>query len=87
MDLLSRLLSLMPVSGRLEIRCHFGAPWAIEEETAGMREIPYHVLLSGTPSASGPAISCCFPPVARIAFMTAAACRRSLPSNGGTNRC
>jgi AraC family transcriptional regulator, activator of mtrCDE len=48
MDLLSRLLSLMPVSGRLEIRCHFGAPWAIEEETAGMREIPYHVLLSGT---------------------------------------
>ncbi|CAB3748740.1 cupin domain-containing protein [Paraburkholderia humisilvae] len=48
MDLLSRLLSLMPVSGRLEVRCHFGAPWAIEEETAGMREIPYHVLLSGT---------------------------------------
>ncbi|GAB2898600.1 AraC family transcriptional regulator [Paraburkholderia jirisanensis] len=48
MDLLSRLLSLMPVSGRLEIRCHFGAPWAIEEDTAGVREIPYHVLLSGT---------------------------------------
>ncbi|MFC0400278.1 cupin domain-containing protein [Paraburkholderia rhizosphaerae] len=48
MDLLSRLLSLMPVSGRLEVRCHFGAPWAIEEDTAGMREIPYHVLLSGT---------------------------------------
>jgi AraC family transcriptional regulator, activator of mtrCDE len=48
MDLLSRLLALMPVSGRLEVRCHFGAPWAIEEETAGIREIPYHVLLSGT---------------------------------------
>jgi AraC family transcriptional activator of mtrCDE len=48
MDLLSRLLSLMPVSGRLEVRCHFGAPWAIDEEPAGVREIPYHVLLSGT---------------------------------------
>jgi len=55
--LLSRLLSLMPVSGRLEVRCHFGAPWAIEEDTAGIREIPYHVLLSGTAvveDANGP---------------------------------
>jgi AraC family transcriptional activator of mtrCDE len=47
MDLLSRFLSLMPVSGRVDIRCHFGAPWAIEEGPAGVREIPYHVLLSG----------------------------------------
>jgi AraC family transcriptional activator of mtrCDE len=47
MDLLSRLLSLMPVSGRLDVRCHVGAPWAIEQSTAGVREIPYHVLLSG----------------------------------------
>jgi AraC family transcriptional activator of mtrCDE len=47
MDLLSRLLSLMPVSGRLEVRCHFDAPWAIEQGKAGVREIPYHVLLSG----------------------------------------
>jgi AraC family transcriptional activator of mtrCDE len=48
MDLLSRLLSLMPVSGRLDVRCHFGAPWAIEHAPAGVREIPYHVLLSGS---------------------------------------
>ncbi|MBN3757074.1 AraC family transcriptional regulator [Paraburkholderia sp. Tr-20389] len=47
MDLLSRFLSLMPVSGRVDVRCHFGAPWAIEEGPAGVREIPYHVLLSG----------------------------------------
>jgi AraC family transcriptional activator of mtrCDE len=47
MDLLSRVLSLIPVTGRLELRCHFGAPWKIEEEVAGVREIPYHVLLSG----------------------------------------
>jgi len=47
MDLLSRLLSLIPVTGRLEMRCHFGAPWKIDEGVAGVREIPYHVLLSG----------------------------------------
>jgi AraC family transcriptional regulator, activator of mtrCDE len=48
MDLLSRLLSLMPVTGRLEVRCRYAAPWAINQETAGVREIPYHVLLSGS---------------------------------------
>ena len=48
MDLLSRLLDLMPVSGRLDVRCHFGAPWRIEQTQAGAREMPYHVLLSGS---------------------------------------
>jgi AraC family transcriptional regulator, activator of mtrCDE len=47
MDLLSRVLSLIPVSGRLDVRCHFGAPWAITQGHAAAREIPYHVLLSG----------------------------------------
>jgi len=47
MDLLSRVLSLIPVSGRLDVRCHFGAPWAIAQGSAAVREIPYHVLLSG----------------------------------------
>lgn len=47
MDLLSRLLSLMPVSGRIDIRCHLGAPWSVPHEQAGVREIPYHVLLRG----------------------------------------
>ncbi|MFT0174743.1 AraC family transcriptional regulator [Paraburkholderia mimosarum] len=47
MDLLSRVLSLIPVSGRLDVRCHFGAPWAITQGHAAEREIPYHVLLSG----------------------------------------
>jgi AraC family transcriptional activator of mtrCDE len=47
MDLLSRLLSLMQVSGRVDVRCHFGAPWAIEEGPAGGREIRYHVVLAG----------------------------------------
>ncbi|RFU49377.1 AraC family transcriptional regulator [Paraburkholderia sp. DHOC27] len=47
MDLLSRVLSLIPVSGRLDVRCHFGAPWEIDHGKAAVREIPYHVLLSG----------------------------------------
>ncbi|MFL9875779.1 AraC family transcriptional regulator [Paraburkholderia megapolitana] len=47
MDLLSRLLSLIPVTGRLELRCLFGAPWKIDQAVSGVREIPYHVLLSG----------------------------------------
>jgi AraC family transcriptional activator of mtrCDE len=47
MDLLSRLLALMPVAGRLDVRCHFGAPWRIDEPAAETREIPYHVLLRG----------------------------------------
>jgi AraC family transcriptional activator of mtrCDE len=47
MDLLSRLLSLMPVSGRLDVQCHFGSPWRIDEPAADAREIAWHVLLSG----------------------------------------
>jgi len=47
MDVLSRLLALAPVSGRLEVRCHFGAPWRIEEPPARDGEVPYHVLLRG----------------------------------------
>ncbi|WDD91228.1 AraC family transcriptional regulator [Burkholderia sp. FERM BP-3421] len=47
MDLLSRLLTLMPVTGRLDARCHFGAPWRLDHPASGAREIPYHVLLRG----------------------------------------
>jgi AraC family transcriptional activator of mtrCDE len=47
MDLLSRFLSLTPVNGRIDERCHFGSPWVVEVGTAGVHEIPYHVLLAG----------------------------------------
>ncbi len=47
MDLLSRLLALMPVTGQLDARCQFGAPWRIDGAAAGEREIHYHVLLGG----------------------------------------
>jgi len=47
-DWLSRLLSIMPVTGRLDVRCHYSAPWKIayEESKAGI--MPYHVILAGT---------------------------------------
>lgn len=47
MKLLDRLLSLMPVAGRLDVRCHFGSPWRLDEPPAGEWEIRYHVLLRG----------------------------------------
>lgn len=47
MKLLDRLLSLMPVAGRLDVRCHFGSPWRLDEPAAGEWEIRYHVLLRG----------------------------------------
>jgi AraC family transcriptional activator of mtrCDE len=47
MDLLSRLLSLVPVTGKLDERCHFGSPWQIVKPEAGAHEIAYHVVLTG----------------------------------------
>jgi len=47
-DWLSRLLGLLTVAGRLEIRCTYGAPWRIEHGTSAAREMPYHLVLKGT---------------------------------------
>ncbi len=47
MDVLSQWLALMPVSGQVETRCHFGAPWRIAPGPAAQLEIPFHVLLDG----------------------------------------
>jgi len=47
MELLDRLLSLMPVTGRLDVRCHFGSPWRIDHPESNEWEFPYHVLLRG----------------------------------------
>ncbi|XQM33865.1 HTH araC/xylS-type domain-containing protein [Cupriavidus sp. H19C3] len=48
MDWLSHLLDIMPVSGRLEIRCVYGAPWRVTYEQSSPGEMPYHVILSGS---------------------------------------
>ncbi len=47
-DWLSRLLKLVPVSGRVEHRCFFGAPWQLTFDPAGEGEIPYHIVLAGS---------------------------------------
>lgn len=47
-DWLSHLLDLVPVSGRVEHHCLFGAPWRLELERSGAGEIPYHIVLAGT---------------------------------------
>ncbi|MDY0745545.1 AraC family transcriptional regulator [Paucibacter sp. R3-3] len=47
MDLLSQLLALTPVTGHLDIRCHFGAPWLLDEPPAAPLVIRYHALLDG----------------------------------------
>ena len=31
MDWLSQLFEMMPVRGRLDLRCHYGAPWRIDQ--------------------------------------------------------
>jgi AraC family transcriptional activator of mtrCDE len=59
MDLLDRLLGLMPVTGALDLRCQFGAPWRLYHRVSESHEIPYHILLRGMSvieDGAGPAI-------------------------------
>jgi AraC family transcriptional regulator, activator of mtrCDE len=48
MDWLSRLFEMMPVRGRLDLRCSYGAPWRIEQGPGEANEIPYHAVLAGS---------------------------------------
>jgi AraC family transcriptional activator of mtrCDE len=54
-DWLSCLLELVPVSGRVEHRCFFGAPWRLELDTSEAGEIPYHIVLAGSAVFDDPA--------------------------------
>lgn len=54
-DWLSLLLEMMPVSGRLDIRCFLAAPWRIEYEQSPPGEIPYHVVARGSAVLEVPA--------------------------------
>lgn len=47
-DWLSRLLHMVPVSGRVEVRCLYGAPWQVVYDPSPPGEIPYHVVLAGS---------------------------------------
>ncbi|WP_422964148.1 AraC family transcriptional regulator [Undibacterium sp. TJN25] len=48
MDWLSHLLKLIQISGRLDVRCVYGAPWRVVYDRSKEGEIPYHVVLRGT---------------------------------------
>jgi AraC family transcriptional activator of mtrCDE len=47
MDWLSRLFEMIPVQGRLDLRCSYGAPWRIDQGPSAANEIPYHAVLAG----------------------------------------
>ena len=46
-DWLTRFMELVTVTGKLQVRCALGAPWAKKYTQAGPQEIPYHIILTG----------------------------------------
>jgi AraC family transcriptional activator of mtrCDE len=55
MDWLSRLFEMMPVRGRLDLRCAYGAPWRIDQGPGEANEIPYHAVVGGSAVLENPA--------------------------------
>ncbi|NID15994.1 AraC family transcriptional regulator [Luteibacter yeojuensis] len=53
-DWLSRFLAIVTVTGRLEIRCSYGAPWNVTYGDSSRGEMPYHLILRGTARLDGP---------------------------------
>jgi len=54
MDWLSRFLEIIPISGHLDIRCLYAAPWRLVVEAARPGEIPYHIIISGAATLEDP---------------------------------
>lgn len=46
-DWLRDLLQIVTVTGQLEVRCAYGAPWRVSWSKAAANEIPYHVIVKG----------------------------------------
>jgi AraC family transcriptional activator of mtrCDE len=46
-DWLSHLLQMITITGQLEVRCAYGAPWRVAWPWSAANEIPYHVVLKG----------------------------------------
>lgn len=53
-DWLSQLLELIPIRGRLEHRCFFGAPWQLDYDPSQAGHLPYHIVLAGSAVLDGP---------------------------------
>src|SRR4051812_18954179 len=54
MDWLSHLLAMVPVSGRLDLRCLYGAPWRIDQAAAHAGAMAYHAVLDGSAVVEDP---------------------------------
>jgi AraC family transcriptional activator of mtrCDE len=54
-DWLSHLLQIIHVTGQLEVRCAYGAPWRVAWPRSAAHEIPYHVVLNGRAIIEDPA--------------------------------
>ncbi|MCD9822764.1 AraC family transcriptional regulator [Bradyrhizobium japonicum] len=46
---------MMPVRGRLDLRCSYGSPWRIDQGPGKANEIPYHAVLGGSAMLENPA--------------------------------
>jgi AraC family transcriptional activator of mtrCDE len=46
-DSLSQLLQIITITGRLDVRCAYGAPWRVGWAQSAAHEIPYHIVLKG----------------------------------------
>jgi AraC family transcriptional activator of mtrCDE len=55
LDWLSHLLRIVTVTGQLEVRCAYGAPWRVAWDEAAANEIPYHLIVSGHAILEDPA--------------------------------
>jgi AraC family transcriptional activator of mtrCDE len=47
LDWLSHLLKIITITGQLDVRCTYGAPWHTAWAQSEAHEIPYHILLKG----------------------------------------
>ncbi len=46
-DWLSQLLQMIDITGQLQVRCVYGAPWRVAWDESAAHEIPYHIVLKG----------------------------------------
>ncbi|MBN3760514.1 AraC family transcriptional regulator [Burkholderia sp. Ac-20365] len=53
-DWLSHLLQMITITGRLEVRCTYGAPWRLDWAESAANEIPYHIVLKGRAIVENP---------------------------------
>ena len=53
-DWLSQLLQMIAITGQLQVRCAYRAPWRVAWPQSAAREIPYHVVLNGRATVEEP---------------------------------